>query len=155
MKNNHVNAQLTDQSDTKKQREMLEHGQIPLFDAALAFRLMSHNKALVIDMLTALIETSLPEDIAMLQQAYAQHDWTKVSAVAHKIQGGAIYCGTTRLSHACAACEYLEFYAKTNAVAQLDQLYFQLIQVTEDTCRAVHDWLNENQSSPAFFSKDP
>jgi len=129
----HGTGSLYDLLASTSEHEQFEQKQLPLFDEECALKLMSNNKILLTELLTLLITTSLPTDIALLQKAYSQRNWSDISYMAHKIHGGVIYCGTIRLCHACSACEYLEFFEITNSVAQLEKLYQRIISTAEDT----------------------
>lgn len=76
----------------------------PIFDIKEGIKTTGTEKTLF-DMLKLMLEYSLAEDSSMLKKAHAQGDWEEVQKFAHKIKGGAIYVGATRMK---IACQYLE-----------------------------------------------
>lgn len=81
----------------------------------------------------------------VLAQALAEKlDWKYTDAdfaLAHKMKGGTVYCGTVKMQY---AYQYLERYRKAGYRQQLGKLHQQLIQVTKQTRVAITDWLNKN-----------
>lgn len=81
---------------------------------------------------------AIPEDRKAIQEAYAQQDWNKIEALAHKIKSGALYCGTIQLKY---ACQYLERYRKAGHTKLLEKLYQQFSVTVEQTQQAINEWL--------------
>jgi FOG: HPt domain len=75
------------------------------------------------EMLVMLAE-SFPEEIAALQNTYQGKNWEALRAIAHKLKGGASYCGTLRLKSACAE---LENYIESGLTARIAELYDRLL----------------------------
>lgn len=111
--------------------------QYPLLDSEASFRIL-YNKKIMLNLLQSMSEETLPEDKIGLVEACNQGDWFKIVALAHKMKGGAIYCGTIRLYY---ACQYLERYHKAGHGELLNKLYEQLLTVIEETQSAIDDWL--------------
>lgn len=99
------------------------------------------DESTVKELLHLMKDESLPEDLKLIQTAYAEKNWDKVQQIAHKIKGGAIYVGTIRMK---MACQYLERYWKTSQTKLLDDLYKQIIAVSEDTLDKITAWVRDN-----------
>ena len=65
-----------------------------------------------------------------MRQAHEEGDWKKVADIAHKLKGGLVYVGLTRLA---TACRYLERYYKAGHTDLLEQLYQQVLKTVEVT----------------------
>ena len=77
-----------------------------------------------------MMKQSLPDDFALLKKAHATGEWEKTQSLAHKIKGGVVYVGAVRMK---MACQYLERYWKTGQRELLEQLYQQLLQITDES----------------------
>ncbi len=94
------------------------------------------NKEAALAMLVMLIE-SLPKELAELNSAHEKTDWLLIQHLAHKMKGGASFCGARRLQEVCSR---LESAVKSQKNDQLDLLYQQLldeIQLVEKTVRGL------------------
>ncbi len=92
------------------------------------------------ELLVMMEKDSLPADEASIKQAYDAKDWDRIEKLAHKIKGGAVYCGTVRLRY---ACQYLERCRKAGHSALLEKLYLQLVTVLDDTKQSINVWLQQ------------
>ena len=92
------------------------------------------NKAVLLEMLNLMATQEIPNDERALNDAYVTGDWRAIEKLAHKMKGGAVYCGTFKMQY---ACQYLERYQKTGQTALLEKLYQQLIQVLDDTKQTI------------------
>lgn len=119
--------------------ELFQLQQFPLLDSEQALN-SCRDKAVLIELL-ALMADKLPADLMAMREAYNQQDYTAVEKISHKIKGGAVYVGTTRMKY---ACQYLERYWKTGERAYFTELYHQAVHVIEDTCNHITQWLDEN-----------
>ncbi|MGQ3891254.1 ATP-binding protein [Legionella sp. CNM-4043-24] len=117
--------------------ELFQLGQFALLDSRQALKNCG-NKAMVIELLSMMVNQEMPRDLAAMKQAYARKDYDSVEKTAHKIKSGAVYVGTTRMKY---ACQYLERYWKSGERELLDALYHQAISVIEETCLYVSAWL--------------
>ncbi len=90
--------------------------------------------------LKLMLNKVIPNDGEAIQKAYAEKNWELIEKLAHKMKGGALYCGTIKMKF---ACQYLERYQKAGHTTQLDNLYHQLIQVLQETKIHIHQWLKE------------
>jgi two-component system, OmpR family, aerobic respiration control sensor histidine kinase ArcB len=92
------------------------------------------------DLLNLTIEQSFLEDIALLKKAHAQNDWENIQQLAHKIKGGVIYIGATRMK---MACQYLERYWKTGQRVLLEKLYQQILDVLDESTSEIQGLLKK------------
>ncbi|MDR3442006.1 MAG: Hpt domain-containing protein [Legionella sp.] len=83
----------------------------------------------------------MPADLEQLSKAFHKKDFALVEKIAHKIKGETIYIGTIRVKY---ACQYLERYWKTGEHALIEKLYYQSIDVIEDTCAHITTWLKKS-----------
>lgn len=116
-----------DLPDTESQLFQLEV--YPLLDNEKGVR-AAGSPTLLKEMLEILIKEILPEEIANLKEAYTVKNWDQIASIAHKLKGGCLYCGATRMLY---ACQYLERYHKSGQNKLLNKLYNQCINVLEQT----------------------
>jgi len=90
------------------------------------------------ELLTMLVNETFPEELALLIKAHEQDDWETIQSIAHKVKGGALYCGTIRLRY---ACQYTERYRLAGHSKLLEHLYQQLLAVINETAKFLKDWL--------------
>lgn len=109
---------------------------IPLLDIHEGMKCLG-SEALLKELLIQMADQNIPADVQAIQQAFKIQDWDQIEKIAHKIKGGAIYCGTIRLK---LACQYLECYYKAGHRNQLPTLYSQLLKVTQDTIDSINHW---------------
>lgn len=93
-------------------------------------------------MLKLMLEYSLTEDRSMLEKAHAQGDWENVQKFAHKIKGGAIYVGATRMK---IACQHLERFWKNGQHELLERLYQQVLQVIDESQTEISTWIKDRE----------
>lgn len=117
--------------------ELFNLEQYPLLDPAAGIKTFGSD-AVLSTLLQMMAATSIPNDEVILKQAHAAGNWSEIIKLAHKIKGGALYCGTLRLRY---ACQYLERYHKAGHETLLIKLYQQLMQVLADTKDYIDDWL--------------
>lgn len=98
----------------------------------------SGSEEMLREMLQFMLNESLPPDIAALKKAHDSLDWEKTQQLAHKIKGGLLYVGAVRMK---MACQYLERYWKIGQRDLLEQLYQQLLQVTDESIREIDQWI--------------
>ena len=120
----------------------LELDHLPLFDFEEAVRTIG-SQELVYTALQNMIQKSIPLDIMAIKKAYAENHWHNIKNLAHKMSGEAIYCATKRMQY---ACQYLEFYKKTENASLQEELYRQLLLVAENTRQHLGRWLLETKS---------
>ncbi|KTD32160.1 sensory histidine-kinase / response regulator [Legionella nautarum] len=93
------------------------------------------------EMLTFLMNDSLPNDLVQMKKAHDEHDWNKTQQLAHKIKGGAVYVGTTKIK---MSCQYLERYWKIGKHDLLEKLYQQILTVVDESIKEINYWLNHH-----------
>lgn len=119
--------------------ELFQLGQFALLDTEQALKNCG-DQAMVIELLTMMLNTEMPKDLTAMKQAYADKDYETVEKLAHKIKGGAVYVGTTRMKY---ACQYVERYWKTGERELFDTLYHQAVSVIDETCLHIKVWLEQ------------
>lgn len=124
-----------DLTDTEEELFQLE--QYPLLEIDTAIQNIG-DEELLRQMLEILLHQEIPNDLVALEKAHLQEDWDAIEKVAHKMKGGAIYVGTTRMKY---ACQYLERYHKAGYSNVLEPLYQQLITVVSHTAPHIERWL--------------
>lgn len=127
----------TDLPDTEA--ELFALAAFPLLNAKSALKEMKNNTALFNRMLTAIVDTELPKDLGEISDAHSRGDWLQVENIAHRMKGGFVYCGISRLAY---ACQYLERYCKAGHTILLEPLYEQLISVANETTVTLKRWLS-------------
>ncbi|SFM07720.1 response regulator [Legionella jamestowniensis] len=100
------------------------------------------SESLLAEMLTLMINDSLPYDLALMKEAREKMDWDKTQQIAHKIKGGAVYVGTVKIK---MACQYLETYWKSGQHEFLEPLYEQTLAVIDESIQEINDWLKSNE----------
>jgi two-component system, OmpR family, aerobic respiration control sensor histidine kinase ArcB len=119
--------------------ELFKLEQYPLLDEKDGIEKAGGSKEMLKELLELLVDQSIPEELSNLKMAYVNQDWDSIRKVAHKLKGGALYCGTVRMRF---ACQYLERYRLAGHTKLLEQLYQQLITVLEDTRLFAINYLN-------------
>lgn len=131
---NHITRDLP-----KETAQLFQLEQFALFDYEHALKNCG-NHTIVVELLTLMLTQELPGDLQQMQQAYAKQDFTSVENIAHRIKGGAVYVGATRMKY---ACQYLERYWKTGSKELFDNLYQQAIQTINETSAYLSNWLSK------------
>lgn len=111
----------------------------PLLDIENGIKSVGTEDALR-ELLGLMLEEELPKDEFAIKAAYLENKWDIVEKIAHKMKGGAVYCGTIKLKY---ACQYLERYRKAGYSKHLERLYLQLIDVVNDTKISIRRWLQQ------------
>lgn len=119
--------------------ELFQLEQFPLLDYKLGLKNCGTN-CMLVELLTLMITQELPADFEQMKNAFAKKNYDVVEQIAHKIKGGAVYVGTTRMKY---ACQYLERYWKTGAREHFDSLYHQAIRIIDETFVHLADWLKK------------
>ncbi|MDP1603128.1 MAG: ATP-binding protein [Legionella sp.] len=117
--------------------ELFEIEQFALFDEKLGVSSCGGLESLR-ELLKMLITSELPIDSQKMRHAFNQQNFTEVEKLAHKIKGGAMYIGTTRMKF---ACQYLERYWKSGERELFEDLYHQAIRVIDETISYITRWL--------------
>jgi len=90
--------------------------------------------------LLRLMLAEVPADLERMKKSYARQDYRTIEEITHKIKGGAVYVGTTRMKY---ACQYVERYWKTGERTLMDALYQQAVRTIEETIIYVEGWLRK------------
>lgn len=116
--------------------EMFQLNQFPILNSDEALKNCATQEML--KELLILMTQELPNDLERMKIAFKAHDYPLVEKIAHKIKGGAVYVGTTRMKY---ACQYVERYWKTGQRELFDALYHQAINTIEETLTYIEGWL--------------
>ncbi|OCH98096.1 hypothetical protein A8135_13120 [Legionella jamestowniensis] len=122
------------------QDELFKIRHLPLLDIEKGLATLG-NMNILQELLTTMINETLPVEEVKIQEAYKQNNWDEVRNLAHTMKSGAIYCSAVRMHY---ACQHLERYQKTGHNELLDKLFHQLISVVEDTKKTIKIWLEKN-----------
>lgn len=120
--------------------ELFELDKFPLFNLQNAIESMG-NEWMISKILLVMVNQEIPTVCLALEKAYAKKNWTSIEKLAHKMKGGAVYCGTIRLQY---ACQYIEQYRKAGHKEALNALYQQLIHTIQETKQHIQQWLYDN-----------
>ncbi|AHE67927.1 HPt domain protein [Legionella oakridgensis ATCC 33761 = DSM 21215] len=124
----------------EQEEELFNLSEFPTLDIEEGIK-TTGNKSMLADMLTFMINDSLPKDLALMKAAYESHNWDKTQQLAHKIKGGAVYVGTIKIK---MACQFLERYWKSGQRDLFEKLYQQAVTTIEESMQEIKRWL-ENQ----------
>lgn len=127
---------------SKTEKELIKLENFPIFDPQIALKHLGGNLTLLNELIKGFISEEKQEDIYQMEKAYATKNWSEIEKFAHKLKGGAIYLGISRLE---LACQYLERYYKADNKAFLEQLYHQLLAVNQETIHTLRQWLAEDK----------
>lgn len=122
---------------TMTDQELFELDIYPLFDKDDGIEKTGDEKVLA-EMLKLTIEKIIPEELSKFEAAHATKNWEEIQKLAHKLKGGAVYCGTLRMVY---SCKYIEQYVKAGHSKSLEELYMQLISVIKQTQKTINHWL--------------
>lgn len=114
----------------------------PVLDVDKALRSFNQDRTLVHGVFKSMVEQELPADLKVIADARMQNDWDTVSALIHKMKGGAMYCGTTKLQHACL---YFEKCKNSGDTQQMNWMLEQLLMVCDETQLKIKDWLADKK----------
>lgn len=123
----------------EKEEQLFDLLSFPLLDIEKGLQGLG-SEAVLRELLMLMHDEELPQDEQVMKQAYRDNNWDIIEKTAHKMKGGAVYCGTVRLKF---ACQYLERYRKAGHKQLLEQLYHQLVQTMADTKQSIDDWLRK------------
>ena len=123
--------------------ELFHLDQFALLDIEQGLKNCGDNSVLK-ELLILMIREEIPADLKQMKNAFETQDYPMVEKLAHKIKGGAVYVGTTRMKY---ACQYVERYWKTGERDLFEKLYRQAVRTIEETCKAITGWLNKNSNA--------
>lgn len=114
--------------------------QYPYIDTAILKNIYGENYFDIAGSALKLMSIQLIKDKEDISRAFIANDWDKVEKLAHRAKGGAAACGLLRMKY---ACQYLERYRKAGLSNLLDKLYYQLIDILDETKVYLTDWLQK------------
>ena len=121
--------------------ELFQLNQFSLLNSDEAFK-NGATQEMLQELLT-LMTQELPLDLECMKKAFKALDYPLVEKTAHKIKGGAVYLGTTRMKY---ACQYVERYWKTGQRELFEALYHQAVHTIKETITYIEGWLQRNKS---------
>jgi two-component system, OmpR family, aerobic respiration control sensor histidine kinase ArcB len=122
--------------------ELFQLNQYFLLDEQDAIERAGGRLEMLVEVLKSLVNESIPEEKANIEEAYSKKDWKRIQELAHKMKGGALYCSAKRMGY---ACRYLERYLLAGHSKLQEQLYQQLIKIQDETRQHVIQYLKELQ----------
>ncbi|MBA2648671.1 MAG: response regulator [Legionella sp.] len=115
--------------------------EFPILDTEKGINIVGTEEILA-NMLKFMIHESLPADLKLMKNAHEALNLEEVQQCAHKIKGGAVYVGTTRIE---MACQYLEAYWKSGRHDLFESLYNQAVRAIEETITNIEVWLRNKE----------
>lgn len=91
-----------------------------------------------------MVEEVIPTELKNMEEAFKNREYRLVEKIAHKLKGGVVYVGATRIKY---ACQYFERYLKTGNEDLFEALYYQVIKIIEETINFVMQWLKKNSEA--------
>ena len=128
------------EEQTKPQVKTQTEAKPPLLDFNQALSLTGGNEELVKEMQQMLLEELISET-KKIKKYFEDNDIKKVRFIAHKIQGGASYCGTVRLKDGTnkveRLCYTIEKEDSKELRKELSEAFLQLLDTIEKTIDAL------------------
>ncbi|MBL7479559.1 ATP-binding protein [Legionella bononiensis] len=116
--------------------ELFQIDQFVLFDSEEALK--NCGTIDILKEMLILMTYDLPADLIQMKKAFELKDYPLIEKTAHKIKGGAVYVGTTRLKY---ACQYVERYWKSGQRELFDLLFQQAVNTIDETIKYIEGWL--------------
>lgn len=114
----------------------------PVLDIDKALKSFNQDRGLMHDIFKSMIEYEIPENLKMIDKARDGKDWNMIADIIHKIKGGAMYCGTTKLQYACL---YYEKYMKSEKIEDLEEILEKVLDVCDETQAKIKSWLADKK----------
>ncbi|MFZ0219644.1 MAG: response regulator [Candidatus Aquirickettsiella sp.] len=111
--------------------------ELAVLDVDKAFQL-GGNKEFVKETFTLMIN-NLIENLDEFPQLFKRKEWQAIKDRAHKLKGGASYCGALRLEQACKQID--DYIREHGPIGQTNQLYQQLIKEMESAQTVCEDYI--------------
>lgn len=134
-----TNSLGTDLPNTEE--ELFALDKFPILDVKSGVRILG-SETILIEMLAIMLKECEELEKRPKQQAQKPNDWHAIEALAHKMKGGASYCGTIKMQ---MACQYLERYHKGGHSKLLQPLYEQFLVVVGETKLFLTQWLSKKE----------
>lgn len=131
------------------EKYLFELNAYPLLNFEVGLKNMNADKALFRTILDTVIKQEFPAEKAAFIRAHAQKDWGSIEKLAHKMKGGAMYTGLSKLQY---ACRHFEEYYQRAQTQLLENLYQQIMLTLDDTQREIETWIksHDQQNTQRF-----
>lgn len=106
----------------------------PLLDNNKVAELVNLNKEVAKDIFNLMANHDIPKNLDAINAIREQNDWDLVAKIVHKIKGGAMYCGATRLKYICMV---FEKHKEASNFVILPLITEQLVQICIETQQAL------------------
>ena len=134
-----ANSLGTDLPNTEE--ELFALDKFPILDVKSGVRILG-SETVLIEMLAIMLKECTELEKLSTQRVQKTNDWHAIEALAHKMKGGASYCGTIKMQ---MACQYLERYHKGGHSKLLTPLYEQFLVVVGETRLFLTQWLSKKE----------
>ncbi len=114
----------------------------PLLDVDKALKSFNQDRSLVHDIFKSMVEHEIPQNLQIINKARENEDWDTITELVHKMKGGAMYCGTTKLQYACI---YFEKYKKIKNLENLQEPLDKLLTICDETQDKIKGWLADKK----------
>ncbi|MDX2164129.1 MAG: response regulator [Gammaproteobacteria bacterium] len=103
-------------------------------DYETAEKQLGCTRTMIIDLLKMLIN-EFPQERQTMNKAHKNQDWETIATIAHKIKGGASYCGAIRLQ---LVCGYFQNCINTKKVEDYEKVYQSILDEMDNIAKAAH-----------------
>lgn len=114
----------------------------PLLDIDKALKSFNQDRALMHDIFKSMVEEEIPETLQTIYKARTYADWNTIADFIHKMKGGAMYCGTTKLQYACI---YFEKHMKNEKIEDLPKILEKVLDICDETQIKIKSWLADKK----------
>src|SRR3990167_431378 len=114
----------------------------PILDIEKVKKSINYDNDLLKDILLSIADDEIPRDLALLKNYREEANWDEIEKIAHKMKGGAMYCGTTKMQYACM---FFEKYKKSGKNELFERLYEQLFRISNETRDTILSWIVEQK----------
>ena len=119
----------------KTENELFQIDHLPLLDMDIALKFFGTDDA-ARALFNSFNTVGILPDLDNIKSAYAEGNWSKVRALAHKMKAGSLY-GTVRLQYAFL---YMERYQQAGHTKCLENLYVQMLRTIDETVAYLDTW---------------
>lgn len=107
-----------------------------------AMKALLKNEGLIKDCINLIIN-GLEKELVKLPELYQVANWHTIREIAHKLQGGASYCGAKRLEQACK--QIVDYLRENGPAKHANALYQQLLQEMQAAKTVYKDYLKNKK----------
>jgi len=118
-----------------KELQLFDLEKYPLLNISDGIKKMG-SEIILREILVLMALNELPKDLKAVKRAYAQNNWSEIGRLAHRIKGGAIYCGAIKLKFACENIEQCKNLLAYNSIFCSD-----LISIMKATIKSINQFL--------------